>query len=100
MSGLLGYGNVAGFLFNKGIMSAPGGDSNAPTTTASGEAINPITGTTSNPKPELPDMTDEEKEREMEKLLVLFDRLEKTGALPKEQNPIRKAIAEGKLPTS
>jgi hypothetical protein len=42
-------------------------------------------------------MSDEEKEREMEKLIVLFDRLEKTGALPKDQNPIRKAIQSGKL---
>ncbi|KAG2013446.1 hypothetical protein CC2G_010359 [Coprinopsis cinerea AmutBmut pab1-1] len=101
LSGLLGYGNVAGFLFNKGILSAPAAsESTAPTTTATGEAINPITGTTQKPKSELPEMTDEEKEREMEKLLVLFDRLEKTGALPKDQNPIRKAIQEGKLPTS
>jgi len=39
-------------------------------------------------------MTDEEKEREAEKLFVLFDRLEKTGMV---RNPIRKAIHEGKL---
>jgi hypothetical protein len=37
-------------------------------------------------------MTPEEKEREMEKLFVLFDRLERTGALPASQNPMRKAI--------
>lgn len=43
-------------------------------------------------------MTDEEKEREAEKLFVLFDRLEKSGALPASQNPIRKAIADGKGP--
>ncbi|TFK29316.1 hypothetical protein FA15DRAFT_664249 [Coprinopsis marcescibilis] len=101
MSGLLGYGNVAGFLFNKGVLSAPGADPNAPTTTSTGEAINPITGTTIQPgSSSTADMTDEEKEREMEKLLVLFDRLEKTGALPKDQNPIRKAIQEGKLPNA
>lgn len=39
-------------------------------------------------------MSDEEKEREMEKLFVLFDRLEKTGALPPDQNPMRKAIQQ------
>ena len=39
----------------------------------------------------------EEKEREAEKLFVLFDRLEKTGAIPKESNPIRQAIQRGKL---
>ncbi|KAF9569472.1 hypothetical protein CPC08DRAFT_623700 [Agrocybe pediades] len=97
---LVGYGNVAGYLFNKGIMSAPPATSstaNVNMTTPSGEAINPITGTTIQPKPAAPEMTEEEKEREMEKLFVLFDRLEKNGALPPEQNPIRKAIHEGKL---
>jgi len=97
----VGYGNVAGFLFNQGVLSAPpppsGGSSSVPTTTASGEEINPITGTTAKPKSDLPEMTDEEKEREMEKLMVLFDRLERTGALPPDQNPIRKAIHEGKI---
>jgi hypothetical protein len=42
-------------------------------------------------------MTDEEKEHEAEKLFVLFDRLEKTGALPPSQNPYRKAFQEGKM---
>jgi acyl-CoA hydrolase len=97
---LVGYGNVAGFLFHKGIFAAPSSDgssSNAPTTTADGTPINPITGIAERDKPSLPEMSDEEKEREMEKLFVLFDRLEKTGALPKDQNPIRKAIQSGKL---
>ncbi|KAF7318027.1 hypothetical protein HMN09_00310000 [Mycena chlorophos] len=100
MSTLLGYGNVAGFLFNKGIMSAPppptsstGATSTAAAlAAASGPNINPITGTTNAPREPEPEMTQEEKEREMEKLFVLFDRLERTGALPKEQNPIRKAM--------
>ena len=103
MASYVGYGNVAGFLFNKGIMSAPpppGGPSSsgasAPTTTASGVPINPITGIAEKPAPPI-EMSDEEKEREAEKLFVLFDRLEKSGALPKESNPIRKAIQEGKL---
>ena len=46
----------------------------------------------------LPKMTDEEKEREAEKLFVLFDRLERSGAIDPNQNPIRKAIAGGKGP--
>ncbi|KAF7331636.1 hypothetical protein MKEN_00043200 [Mycena kentingensis (nom. inval.)] len=99
MSTLLGYGNVAGYLFNKGIMSAPpaptseGGSTAASAiAAASAPTINPITGTTSAPREPEPEMTQEEKEREMEKLFVLFDRLERTGALPKEQNPIRKAM--------
>jgi len=100
LSALVGYGNVAGFLFHKGILSNPPASTtttSASLTTPSGEEINPITGTTVQPKPDLPEMSEEEKEREMDKLFVLFDRLEKTGAISPEQNPIRKAIHEGKI---
>jgi len=102
MSGQLGYGNLAGYLYNKGIMSAPApppstsGSSASGPSTADGAEINPITGTVQE-KTELPEMTEEEKEREAEKLFVLFDRLERTGALSPSQNPIRKAVQEGKL---
>ncbi|KAG9317035.1 guanine nucleotide exchange factor [Chiua virens] len=98
LSGYLGYGNVAGFLFQKGVVSAPprSNTSGAPTTTASGSPINPITGTIEREHEPI-NMTDEEKEQEAEKLFILFERLEKTGALPPGQNPIRKAIQEGKL---
>ncbi|KAF9263754.1 hypothetical protein L218DRAFT_901416 [Marasmius fiardii PR-910] len=138
LSSKVGYGHVAGFLFEKGVMSAPApatdeGEGGSSTTAAGagtssstsgieeiedegeGEGtgartglesemtfagpsntrqVNPITGTyvperTSNP---MDDMSEEEKEREMEKLFVLFDRMEKTGALNPEQNPVRKAI--------
>lgn len=58
--------------------------------------INPITGIAEEERPEI-DMTDEEKEREAEKLFVLFDRLERSGALQPSQNPIRKAVQEGRL---
>lgn len=97
LSAQVGYGNVAGFLFNKGVMTAPPPSSNASLVTPSGDAINPITGTLQTEKPSNDDMSDEEREREAEKLFVLFDRLEKSGALPPSQNPIRKAAAEGKL---
>jgi hypothetical protein len=93
---LVGYGNVAGFLFHKGFFSAPSRSSNISTSTSSGESINPITGTTVKPTEGL-DMTDEEKECEAEKLFVLFDRLEKTGAIPPEQNPMRKAIQQRRV---
>jgi hypothetical protein len=39
-------------------------------------------------------MSDEEREREMERLFVLFDRLERTGAIPASQNPMRRAVQE------
>jgi hypothetical protein len=98
----VGYGNVAGFLFSKGVMNPPplpSTSSNAthgPFTSNTGAPINPITGIAQQPATVL-DMTDEEKEREAEKLFVLFDRLEKSGAIQPDQNPIRKAAAEGKL---
>ncbi|KAK7696455.1 hypothetical protein QCA50_001112 [Cerrena zonata] len=99
LSSYVGYGNVAGFLFNKGIMSAPPATANstlAPSTTPSGAAIDPITGQIQRERPPL-EMTDEEKEIEAEKLFVLFDRLERNGALSPNQNPIRRAIQEGKM---
>jgi Guanine nucleotide exchange factor synembryn len=90
LAGQIGYGNCAGFLFNKGIMAPPAG-----TTDAEGAAINPITGIRSQNRPNPGDeMTEEEKELEAEKLFVLFDRLEKSGM---GVNPIRKAQQEGKL---
>jgi len=90
LSSLLGYGNVAGFLFSKNIMTAPAPSSSEPSSSTAGD-INPITGTKAQPREPL-DMTDEEKEMEAEKLFVLFDRLERTGAIPPNQNPIRKAM--------
>ncbi|KAG8976838.1 hypothetical protein FRB90_009024, partial [Tulasnella sp. 427] len=58
--------------------------------------LNPITGAKSEGSPSdvLAGMSEEEKEREAEKLFVLFDRLEKLGMAV---NPVRKAQQEGKL---
>jgi hypothetical protein len=101
LSALIGYGNAAGFLFNKGILSAPPPPpSTSASTSANGsisipENINPITGRLNqDDEDDGPEMTEEEKEREAERLFVLFDRLEKSGMA---QNPVRKAIQEGKL---
>ena len=44
------------------------------------------------PTPDGPEMTDEEKEEEAEKLFVLFDRLERNGAIQPSQNPVRRAM--------
>uniref|UniRef100_A0A0W0G5N2 Uncharacterized protein n=1 Tax=Moniliophthora roreri TaxID=221103 RepID=A0A0W0G5N2_MONRR len=49
------------------------------------QSDNPITGTeftTPRPSSSTPEMTEEEKEAEMDKLLVLFDRLERVGPGP------------------
>lgn len=90
----VGYGNAIGFLVNKGIpVEIPKDEHNLP------ENINPITGqylSAEDSGPALADMTDEEKEREAEKLFVLFERLKKTGVVDVE-NPIAKAMREGKL---
>ena len=85
----IGYGNAAGFLFNKGVMAPPGEMYDA-----KGVLLNPITGTNVPLRPADMDMTQEEKEREAERLFVLFDRLERSGM---GVNPIRKAQQEGKF---
>lgn len=88
----VGYGNAAGFLVNKGIpFDQPTSDHND-----GNENINPITGqyVSEEKLPDLKDMTDEEKEREAERLFVLFERLKKTGIIDVE-NPIAKAMREG-----
>lgn len=86
----VGYGNAIGYLVNKGIaMDTPTADANEK------EQVNPITGqyVSSEKLPDLKDMTDEEKEREAERLFVLFERLKKTGIIDVE-NPIAKAMQE------
>ena len=94
MSHQIGYGNAAGFLFNKGILSGPHEPSKDSTETLD-PSVNPITGMINRDEPKsLPEMSEEEKEREAEKLFVLFERLEKSGGM---ENPIKKALHEGKL---
>jgi hypothetical protein len=79
-------------LVNKGIATEPpkGNDEEEEK-----ESINPITGqyVSQEKVPDLKDMTDEEKEREAERLFVLFERLKKTGIID-VQNPIAKAMQE------
>lgn len=88
----VGYGNVAGFLFNKGIVTGPPSSGEASNSAEpEGPQINPITGAVEEERAEI-EMTEEEREQEAEKLFVLFDRLERTGAVPPEANPVRRAI--------
>ncbi|KAJ7237439.1 guanine nucleotide exchange factor synembryn-domain-containing protein [Mycena haematopus] len=79
MSTLLGYGNVAGFLFTMGITNAPPAPAPSAATASAlavtaAENINPMTGTAQEARPPEPELSPEEKERELEKLFVLFDR--------------------------
>ena len=100
LSGLVGYGNVAGFLFNKGIAAPPPkpeeGDKPQIDLEFGQHAgdVNPITGMINSEEKPVVEMTDEEKEREAEKLFVLFERMEKITGM---ENPIKKAFHEGKL---
>ncbi|KLO08412.1 hypothetical protein SCHPADRAFT_880592 [Schizopora paradoxa] len=94
----IGYGNAAGYLFNRGLLAPPpaASDSSGAADSASSlqPGINPITGMVEQPREPGPEMTEEEKEREAEKLFVLFERLEKAGGM---ENPIKKAMREGKM---
>lgn len=69
--GAVGFGIASGYLVNHGIAlpAGPGAES------ASGD-VNPITGQRRDMESiaDLPEMTDEEKEREAERLFVLFER--------------------------
>jgi len=77
----VGYGNAIGYLVNHQLMGELNNtvDENAP----DDKNINPITGQYEEETKEDPfkNMTDEEKEREAERLFVLFDRLNKTGVI-------------------
>ncbi|KAH7105747.1 guanine nucleotide exchange factor [Auriculariales sp. MPI-PUGE-AT-0066] len=97
LAGQVGYGNVAGYLFNRGLVAPPPPTSPTRDSPLPEGEINPITGMRVDPneQPGASDMTDEEKEREAERLFVLFDRLERTGM--GVQNPFRKAFEEGKI---
>jgi len=103
----IGYGYAAGFLSTRGIEVPV----SAMATTASTEAeegadagsgvrvdINPVTGQRRDKEDvdDLPEMTEEEKEREAERLFVLFERLRATGVVDVE-NPVTKAMREGQF---
>ncbi|KAI8847539.1 guanine nucleotide exchange factor [Chytridium lagenaria] len=78
----VGYGNAAGFLFQKGLLagSVPTGIG-APD--GPGGNIDPITGEISQQtrNEEWDKLTDEEKEIETTKLIEMFEKLEKTGII-------------------
>ncbi|KAI8058165.1 guanine nucleotide exchange factor synembryn-domain-containing protein [Syncephalis plumigaleata] len=101
----VGFGNVAGFFVMRGIQFKPPTQSSM-VDTATGQAINPITGQRvdaqsrmSNAKSSgkgIVEMTQEEKEREAERLFVLFDRLNRTGVV-KAVNPLAEAVKSGRF---
>ena len=81
----VGYGPLAGFLLSRNLtpfFETPGANEKKNVDVSAGgeEVVNPITGReweTENDS----EMTDEEKEREAERLFVLFDRLNRNGII-------------------
>lgn len=98
----VGYGFAAGFLVTHNLPVPEdlvgSEDSGARLTSVDGREINPITGQMRDmePEDELPEMTDEEKEREAERLFVLFERLKATGVM-EVVNPVEVARREGRF---
>ena len=102
----VGYGFAAGFLMTHNL-SVPDNtlkkegrseDAGARLTSIDGKEINPVTGQRRDMEPQDagPEMTDDEKEREAEKLFVLFERLKATGVV-NVVNPVQQALQEGRF---
>ncbi|KAH8844463.1 hypothetical protein MCOR27_011491 [Pyricularia oryzae] len=96
----VGYGYASGFLFEENIpvpQSALASEG-ASGSTMQGRAVNPITGQFLDAEKlsDIPEMSQEEKEKEAERLFVLFERLKKTGVVD-VQNPVEKAFQEGRV---
>lgn len=121
----VGYGFASGLLMTRGLQVSPSALSPSSQGPSNQKPINPITGQTLDSeepvKDPLGDMTEEEKEREAEKLFVLFERhgplsgsirrllrsvwtnaktrgcrLKKTGVVD-IKNPVQQALEEGRF---
>ncbi|KAI9815956.1 MAG: hypothetical protein M1827_001948 [Pycnora praestabilis] len=102
----VGYGFASGFLMSHNV-PIPSNALEAWSTNGSHEhedgqsndrPVNPITGQRLDmePKDTGPEMTEEEKEKEAEKLFVLFERLKKTGVVD-VKNPVEEAVQSGRF---
>lgn len=84
----VGYANSAGFLFNRGIPSpfgTSGPGPKCPNDDSIPDNVDPMTGRFNEPKPDpWAGMSEDEKDREAERLFVLFDRLNKSGVIKTE----------------
>ncbi|KAL8781328.1 MAG: hypothetical protein Q9194_000419 [Teloschistes cf. exilis] len=105
----VGYGFASGFLMTHDLpvpMSATEGWSTGESditlreklTNVDGNEVNPVTGQIREVESETPEeeMTEEEKEREAERLFVLFERLKATGVV-NVRNPVEEAVREGRF---
>ncbi|RSL91094.1 hypothetical protein CDV31_015546 [Fusarium ambrosium] len=93
----VGFGHAAGLLSSKGIQFSPEGLAQAQASSAAPD-INPITGQqrSAEAASDLPEMTEEEKEREAERLFVLFERLRANGLISVE-NPVTQYKDSGRF---
>lgn len=94
----VGYGYASGFLLSKNIPMPEGAIQDAGEGSSGGVPVNPITGQRLDHEEavEMPEMTLEEKEREAERLFVLFERLKKTGVVD-VKNPVEEAYRSGRI---
>ncbi|UPX15565.1 uncharacterized protein EKO05_0006009 [Ascochyta rabiei] len=94
----VGYGYASGFLLSKNIPMPEGAIQDAGEGRSGGVPVNPITGQRLDREEqvEMPEMTLEEKEREAERLFVLFERLKKTGVVD-VKNPVEEAYRSGRI---
>ncbi|ORY57142.1 guanine nucleotide exchange factor [Pseudomassariella vexata] len=94
----VGYGFASGFLFNRNIPIPQSASEAFANAGGSSRPVNPVTGQflDSERHPAAPEMSQEEKEREAERLYVLFERLRANGIISAE-NPVRIAQQEGRF---
>ncbi|KAJ1796049.1 hypothetical protein LPJ59_003987, partial [Coemansia sp. RSA 2399] len=96
----VGYGNAAGYMLARGIEMPKDVLDNAKGIVGENKSVvDPVTGRNLNQadiNKELASMTEEEKEREAERLFVLFERLNRTGII-KTENPVRAAMQSGRF---
>ncbi|KAH7133291.1 guanine nucleotide exchange factor [Dactylonectria estremocensis] len=96
----VGYGFASGFLFQNNVpVPASASEAFSKSDVAGAQKpVNPITGQfiEAEKYENLPDMTEEEKEREAERLYVTFERLKKLGIINVE-NPVETAIRNGQF---
>ncbi|KAL2870201.1 synembryn [Aspergillus lucknowensis] len=95
----IGYGFAAGLLASRGIdIPKSAGEAFATNSEGLDPDVNPITGQRwdAEKQDDGPPMTKEEKEREAERLFVLFERAKANGILGVE-NPVTQALHEGRF---
>ncbi|KAI0126924.1 guanine nucleotide exchange factor [Xylariales sp. AK1849] len=94
----VGYGFASGFLFNRNMPIPQNASEAFANAGGSNRPVNPVTGQflDTESHPTAPEMTEEEKEREAERLFVLFERLRANGIISAE-NPVRTAQQQGRF---